>query len=65
MTRLALLAVWAAIAASVVACELLSVANRRRTAGLDRFLRLVGAGRWRTFPLFLGWMWLGWHFFAR
>jgi hypothetical protein len=65
MTRLAVLAIWAAIATGFVACEALSLANRRRTAGFDHFLSVIGKGRWRTVPLFVSWMWLGWHFFAR
>jgi hypothetical protein len=65
MTRLASLAIWAAIAGGFIGCEALSLVNRRRTAGFDQFLSAVGTKGWRTVPLFVGWMWLGWHFFAR
>jgi len=65
MTRVVCLAVWAAIGASLVGCELFAVLTRGRTAGAGRVLKTMTNGRIQTLLLFVGWMWLGWHFFAR
>ena len=64
MTRIASLTVWGFLAIGPLACEVASLIGSR-LAGFGRVLDVVGTGRWRTLPLFVGWMWLGWHFFAR
>lgn len=65
MSRTALLAAWAAIGLLLVGCEVLSVVTRRRYAGALELLARLTAGPVRFVVVFLGWMWLGWHFFAR
>lgn len=65
MTRTVVLVVWAVLAGVVAVCVILGIGPRRRvpTVGalIDRGThRLV----WRVL-LIVGWMWLGWHFFAR
>ncbi|MHB1584628.1 MAG: hypothetical protein ACYCU7_10705 [Acidimicrobiales bacterium] len=65
MSRQVLLGCWAAIAVGVVACEVAA----RATGG--RVRRLVGLMATLTrrdrvlAAAFVGWMWVGWHFFAR
>jgi hypothetical protein len=58
------LAVWAALGGAVVALQLLALATRRvaTLSGLGHLLARVAPVR--AF-LLLGWMWLGWHLFAR
>ena len=59
------LLVWAALGATVVACQVAAAMSRGRLSGLGRLVGRVtahGAGRWL---LVLAWMWLGWHAFAR
>lgn len=66
MTRLAFLAAWALVAALFAACELVSVVTHRRYSGAQGLLdRLGGGSNRRLLLLFVGWMWVGWHFFAR
>lgn len=65
MTRSMILAAWALGAVLLVGCEVLSLATRRRYVGLAALLRRWTDGRLRLVVFFLGWMWLGWHFFAR
>ena len=64
MTRVASLTVWGLLAGGALACEVASLIGGR-IAGFGRVLDVIAVGRWRTLPLFVGWMWLGWHFFAR
>lgn len=65
MTRTVVLVVWAVLAGAVAACVILGIGSRRR---VPTFGALVDRGTnrlvWRVL-LILGWMWLGWHFFAR
>jgi hypothetical protein len=65
MTRTLILAAWALGALLVIGCEILSVATKRRSIGLAALLRRWCDGRLRLAAFFLGWMWVGWHFFAR
>ncbi len=65
MTRTAILAVWAFLALLLVGCEALSLLSRRRFTGLQGFLDRLTRGNVRFVAVFVGWMWLGWHFFAR
>ncbi len=58
------LVVWAALAAVLVALQLLALGTRRLAA-----IGVLGGLLARMAPirafLLLGWMWLGWHLFAR
>lgn len=65
MTRQGVLWVWAAVAVAFVACEALSLVTRRRTASIATVLDLLSAAPLGMVVLFVGWMWLGWHLFAR
>lgn len=64
MTRDAVLAVWAALAAGLLSCEVLAVLGRG-VAGVGTFLGAVSKTPTRRLVYFVGWMWVGWHFFAR
>jgi hypothetical protein len=65
VTRALVLDVWAALAALLVGCEVLSLLTRRRFAGLLETTGRLASTPARRVALLLGWMWLGWHFFAR
>jgi hypothetical protein len=65
VTRQVVLGVWALLAAGLVGCEVLAVVSRGRVAGARGALGLLVAAPWRMAACFVGWMWLGWHFFAR
>jgi hypothetical protein len=65
MTRTVALAIWAVLAGLLVACEFLSLLTRRRLAGLLETTTRISATPALRVALLLGWMWLGWHFFAR
>lgn len=64
MTRALILAAWAGLAAGLLACEVLALLGRD-VAGVGTALGAVAATPARRILLFVGWMWLGWHFFAR
>lgn len=58
-------AVWVALALALLALEAVAVARPGRVVGVSVALRrLTARPGWRA-AFFLGWMWLGWHFFAR
>ncbi len=65
MTRQAVLWVWVALAVGLGGCQVLAVVTRRRVAGVGGVLALLVATRWRMVACYVGWMWVGWHFFAR
>ena len=65
MSRALFLAAWALVAATFVGIESTSLATRRRVPGLVETLRALTRGTAGRLVLFLGWMWLGWHIFAR
>lgn len=65
MTRQIVLGIWALVAVLLLACEALSMSTHRRVAGVGDLLRRLSAGRGRLVAVFVGWMWVGWHFFAR
>ena len=65
MIRTLVLVGWAIVAAGFVFCEVISLADPARVAGLGEVLRRLSGSRWRLVIVFPGWMWLGWHFFAR
>lgn len=58
-------AVWAVLAVALLACEGAALARPARVAGVRTALRrLTVRPGWRL-AFLVGWMWLGWHFFAR
>ncbi|HET9091333.1 MAG TPA: hypothetical protein VFN50_02915 [Acidimicrobiales bacterium] len=59
------LAIWGAVALGLVSCEVLARVTGGRYAQVRRLLHLLTATRPRTAFAFLGWMWIGWHLFAR
>jgi hypothetical protein len=65
VTRTVVLSAWVFAALLLVGCEVLSAATDRRYAGMLSVLERLAASRLRFVLLFVGWMWLGWHFFAR
>ena len=65
MTRTLALAVWGILAGLLVACEILSLVTRRRLAGLLETTARLSTPPALRVALLLGWMWLGWHSFAR
>jgi hypothetical protein len=65
MIRTICYGIWAVIALMVVWCEVISIYSSRRIPGFVRMLETLAARPYRTAVLFVGWMWIGWHFFAR
>jgi len=63
--RDATLAVWAVLAAALVACQVAAVVSAGRLPGADALARRITAPAWARAAVLLGWMWLGWHAFAR
>jgi hypothetical protein len=58
-------ALWAALAAAVLMAVAVSHLSRLRLARLSVVVRRIEANRACYVAVLLGWMWLGWHFFAR
>jgi len=65
VTRPESLAVWAALVALLLAAEALAHTRRHRVRGLWSLTAPWLARTPSRAVLLLGWMWLGWHFFAR
>lgn len=65
MTRTVLLAAWAFVALLFVTAEALSMVSRRRYVGFASLLDGATRTTLRVLLVFVGWMWIGWHFFAR
>lgn len=64
MTRTATLAGYAALAAMMIACEM--IARRTgRVATLERVISALIASRAARFLVLVGWLWVGWHVFVR
>jgi Family of unknown function (DUF6186) len=59
------LVVWAFLGAVVVAGQVTAVVSRGRFPGLGTHVQRLTASRVGQILLVLGWMWLGWHAFAR
>ncbi len=59
------LIVWAVLGAGVVVLQLVAVRSTGRLPGLGTVVRRVATYRAGRYLLVLGWMWLGWHAFAR
>ncbi|MHB8318481.1 MAG: DUF6186 family protein [Acidimicrobiales bacterium] len=59
------LAVWATVASLAIATVVISHLARDSVLKVSELMRIVLTNRYlRTFVI-LGWMWLGWHLFAR
>jgi hypothetical protein len=58
-------ALWAALAALAAVAVALSHLSRLRLDRLSVVVRRIEANRAGYVAVLLGWMWLGWHFFAR
>lgn len=63
--RAASIAVWVALATALGLLQAVAVASKGRVPTLDAAVRRVAARTWSRTVLLLGWMWLGWHLFAR
>ncbi len=59
------LLVWGALGVAVAAGLVLSVLSRGRFPGPGALVRRITVSRSGRVVLALGWMWLGWHLFAR
>ena len=59
------IAIWIAIAALVVGFEVLAWTKRRLIAPVAAVARLAVRPVVGRVVVSLGWMWLGWHVFAR
>lgn len=46
-------------------CEVLALVSRGRYSGLQGVMDHLGKTSPRLVAVFVGWMWVGWHFFAR
>ncbi len=57
--------VWSALALLLVACEVAAVLPGGRFPGAGALLRMLTASPARRAVLLIGWLWLGWHTFAR
>lgn len=64
MTRDVVLGAWACVALMFIGSEVLAVVSDR-TAGFRELLQRAVSSNWRIVLAFIGWMWIGWHFFAR
>ena len=65
IVRDVVLGFWAVGAFALLGCELRTVLGSRRVAGFGAVLDRLTGSRLRTVSFFVGWMWLGWHCFAR
>jgi hypothetical protein len=63
--RQATFAVWIGLAAVLVVCEVAVLASRGRLPRVGELVTAATAHRAARAILLLGWMWLGWHAFAR
>jgi hypothetical protein len=63
--RTATLAVWGWLALVITAAQCYALASRGRAASAGRLLRRAVGHRAARVALVVGWMWLGWHLFAR
>ncbi len=59
------LVVWALLGATVVVGQVLAVLGKGRVPGLGKLVEALSTSRVGRYALALGWMWLGWHAFAR
>jgi hypothetical protein len=64
-TRDLCLVVWSVIGLGVLACAAVSVVRPRLLPTFGRTTDALVSSPWLRAVLTLGWMWLGWHLFAR
>ncbi len=57
--------IWSAIALLLVASQAAGIVSRGRLPRADDLFRVMTAGPTRRAVALLGWLWLGWHTFAR
>ena len=65
MIRALVVTVWVLLAVIAIACEAVAVAGKARIGDLRALREFLTGSRVVTVILLLGWMWVGWHFFAR
>ena len=65
MTRAAFVSIWILLTVALVACQALALGRRGWVAGLGELRHRLTRSRLVTGALLIGWMWTGWHFFAR
>ncbi len=63
--RDATLVVWVALGVAVVACQIAAARSKDRLPGFGALLGRLTESRVGRGLVVLGWMWLGWHAFAR
>ncbi len=59
------LAIWALMGVLVLGLGIVALASDGRVAPIGRVGGLLTGTRLRGAVVLAGWMWLGWHFFAR
>lgn len=64
-TRHAVLVVWALLGAAVAAGQVVAALSGGRFPGLGPLVARITARPVGRVVMVLGWMWLGWHAFAR
>jgi hypothetical protein len=64
-TRDLTLLVWAIIGLAVAACVVVSTIRPRLLPTFGRTTDALVSSPWSRGVLTVGWMWLGWHLFAR
>lgn len=57
--------VWGVIGVLLIGCQLLAVRTKGRFPTAGTLVRVGVRGRVGRTVLVVGWMWLGWHAFAR
>lgn len=65
MTRFTVLAVWITLATALCILQILAMVRWARISGLRNLGIRLTRSRIASAALLLGWMWTGWHFFAR
>jgi hypothetical protein len=65
VTRADCYALWAVLLGLLVVGEALAHLGHHRVRGFAALVTPLLARTPSRLALFLGWMWLGWHFFAR
>ncbi len=60
-----MLLVWSVIGLLVLACVVVSTISPRHLPTFGRTVDALVSSAWARGLLTVGWMWLGWHLFAR
>ena len=64
-SRSVTLLIWALVGAGTLGLAFLSVVVPKWVATPRAAIAALVASPWSRWIVFLGWMWLGWHLFAR